>query len=201
MKKLFYMFLISFTVSGCSTPEGKVYRSYPSLENVGDSISYAYASNNEIPRDDCYEVLGEFSTNFNLKSVSRSENIRLAADNLNETIILPGEVFSYNETVGPTTKEMGYRLARIFVRGNERKGYGGGVCQVSTTLYNAALEAEMDIVERHPHSKEVHYVEEGKDAAVSYGGIDLKIANPYDTPVKINADVVDNEVMVKIVAL
>lgn len=201
MKKLIYILLISFTLSGCSTPERKVNRSYPVLEDVGDGISYAYASNNEKPRDDSYKVLGEFSTAFNPKAVSRNENIRLAADNLNETIILPGEIFSYNETVGPTTKEKGYRLARIFIRGNERKGYGGGVCQVSTTLYNAALEAEMDIVERHPHSKEVKYVEKGKDAAVSYGGIDLKFANPYDVPVKINTDIVDDEIMVKIVAL
>lgn len=201
MKKIYGTIFIMLLLAGCATQVESVNRSYPVLENVSDTVSYAYAGNNEKTHEENYEVIGEFTTIFNKKNTPRKENIALAVENLDETIILPGEVFSYNETVGPTTKEKGFKLAKIFIKGNESKGYGGGVCQVSTTLYNAVLEANMDIIERHPHSKDVAYVDEGKDAAVSYGGIDFKFANTLDVPIKINADITSNEITVKILSL
>ncbi|MDR1689215.1 MAG: VanW family protein [Clostridiales bacterium] len=172
-----------------------------SLLNNTEIASYAYAGNYYDPCAKNYTLLGEFKTEFSPHLKSRNSNIKLAAKALDGTIILPGEELSFNEAVGPTTKENGYQLSRIFIKGKDKKGYGGGVCQVSSTLYNAALKAGMDITERHAHSKDVYYVQEGMDAAVSYGGIDLKFANPHDTPVKISTSVSDSEIYITIAAI
>ncbi len=121
--------------------------------------------------------LGSFSTKFNPKQKGRSSNIKRASDSINSVVVNPGETFSYNETIGPTSRKNGYKLGTIFVKGEMFEGYGGGVCQVSSTLYNAAANAGMTIVERHDHSRPVPYVEKGKDAATSYGGVDFKFKN------------------------
>ena len=133
------------------------------------------------------ERLSNFSTEFKNSSKNRADNIALASKSINDEIVMPGEIFSYNEAVGPTTKNNGYKLGHIFIKGKKSKGYGGGVCQVSSTLFNAAEQAGMEIVERHPHSLPVDYVPEDKDAATSYGVIDLKFKNTTDSPVKIKS--------------
>ena len=146
------------------------------------------------------EVLGEYTTKFSAEPKARNENISHAAKTIDNTVIGPGETFSYNATVGPTTKNNGYKRARIFVRGKKAFGYGGGVCQVSSTLYNAAAAADMEIIERHSHSLPVEYVPKGKDAATSYGGIDLKFKNTRSYPVEIDTKVTENSVTVQIVS-
>ena len=122
-------------------------------------------------------LISKFSTSFNPQRINRTSNIRLAAQTLNLCLIAPGEVFSFNRTVGPRTAEYGYNEADIIMQNELVPGIGGGVCQVSTTLYNAVLRAELEVVERHPHSMPVAYVEKGLDATVVYEGKDFKFRN------------------------
>lgn len=142
--------------------------------------------------------LGSFSTKFNADNEPRVNNIKIASEAVNGTLIKSGEVFSYNSTVGPTTEARGYKKAKIFVDGKEKQGFGGGVCQVSSTVYNAAVAAEMEITERHAHSKDVAYVAKDKDAATSYGVIDLKFKNTKEHPIKVISYVKENTIFVEI---
>lgn len=144
-------------------------------------------------------TLSEFTTEIPKGDSARLTNIQKSAENVNHTTIKPGEVFSFNDTVGPTGKSRGFRLARIFIKGRDAKGYGGGVCQVSSTLYQAAEEAGLEIIERHPHSKPVTYVDKGEDAATSFGGKDLKFKNNKNSDIMIQAHVENNQVTVKII--
>lgn len=122
-------------------------------------------------------LLGEFSTRFDASNQSRVNNVWLASTKINDYILMPGETFSFNETVGPRTKERGFAEAGVIRNRQHDVDVGGGVCQVATTLYNAARKSGMTIVERHMHSLPVHYVEKGRDAAVVYGEKDLRFKN------------------------
>lgn len=124
--------------------------------------------------------VASFSTLFNPTEGERSHNIRLAAGALDGFWLPPGATFSFNQVVGPRTAERGYRDALVIEESNFVPGTGGGVCQVSSTLYNAALLAGLTIVERQPHGLAISYVPPGRDATVAYGLIDLKLHN--DTP-------------------
>jgi len=172
----------------------------PGTPNRYASAAKSASPAKSTPRSPSGAVLGEYTTKFGSKAKARNENISHAANSIKGTVIEPGEVFSYNKTIGPTTKENGYKMARIFVRGKKALGYGGGVCQVSSTLYNAAESAGMEIVERHSHSLPVEYVPKGKDAATSYGSVDLKFKNTSPNPVKIDTAVTENSVTVKILS-
>lgn len=143
-------------------------------------------------------VLGEFNTSFKNSKKSRGHNISLASVAVDEKIILPGEVFSFNDTVGPTTKSRGYMIGKIFIKGKDSKGYGGGVCQVSSTMYNSVLLSGLEVVERHPHSKPVGYVAIDKDAATSHGGKDFKFKNNKPFPIMINSYIHDENIYVAI---
>jgi len=142
--------------------------------------------------------LGTFSTSFKPGEEGRDTNIKLASDSINQSVVHPGEEFSFNRTVGPTTEKNGYKLAMIYVDGKKDEGFGGGVCQVSSTLYNAAANAGMNITERHDHSLPVTYVESGKEAATSYGVKDFKFVNQLSHPVAIQSQVVDGKITVSI---
>ena len=137
-----------------------------------------------------------FSTSYEKGNKNRIHNIKRAAEAIDGIIIAPGADFSYNDAVGPTTKANGYKKARIFVRGKDAEGYGGGVCQVSSTLYNAAEAAGLTILERHPHSKAVSYVAKDRDAATSFGGIDLRLSNPHTFAVCITVVTTDTAVTI-----
>ena len=126
-----------------------------------------------------YGRLGTYTT-YTTNVPNRNTNIQLASEALNGTVVKPGGVFSFNKTLGFTSVEKGYKEAGILVNGNPETGLGGGICQVSSTLYNAVLEAGMKVVERHPHSAPVAYVPKDRDATVSYGGPDFRFQN--DTP-------------------
>ena len=143
-------------------------------------------------------AIGSFSTKFNLDNTPRVNNLKTASIAIDGTIVQPGQVFSYNETVGPTTQARGYQKSKIFVNGKEKQGYGGGVCQVSSTLYNAAMDAGLEIIERHQHSKDVAYIGKNKDAATSYGVIDLKFKNTLHHPIQINSYIQDNTLYIDI---
>lgn len=120
-----------------------------------------------------------------------------------ELLLKCGETFSFCNTVGKATPEAGYQKADIFdENGNKVKGYGGGNCQISSTLYNAVLAIpSLTIIERHEHSQKVYYVEEGKDAAVAYGSIDFKFRNDSDFDIKIYASNTKDSIDIRLVKL
>jgi vancomycin resistance protein YoaR len=123
-----------------------------------------------------YGLLGTYTTH-TTNVANRNTNISLAASTLTNTVIAPGQTYSFNGSLGNTTAAKGYKVAGILVNGKPSQGIGGGICQVSSTMYNAVLEAGMKIVERHAHSAEVGYVPKGRDATVSYGSLDFKWMN------------------------
>lgn len=134
------------------------------------------------------ELLGDFSTPL-MGSPDRVHNIRLSLQAINNTIVMPGEVFSFNEIVGERTREAGYRNAPIILGEAVVPGVGGGICQSSTTLYNAVREAELEIVERRIHSIAPSYIKHGLDAAVAWPYTDFKFKNDSTSPVVIKAGV------------
>lgn len=135
------------------------------------------------------ELISTFSTKIYNPDSNRQNNITITCQTLNDTIVPNGSTFSFCDTVGKATTERGYLKADVFDKdGNKTQGIGGGNCQVSSTLYNALLPVpELPVVERHPHSNKVPYVEPGKDAAVAYGSYDLKFRNDFGFDVKIVA--------------
>lgn len=129
----------------------------------------------------------EFSTDYGKSSEERKHNIRLAAKSLNNALIDVNGEFSFNRHVGARTEKRGYKSAKIIVNGEFTEGVGGGVCQVSTTLYNAALLAGLKITEAHAHSLAVSYVKPSFDAMVNSGSADLRFINATHNPIVINA--------------
>lgn len=134
------------------------------------------------------EIAG-FATGLRERTASQRYNARKAAEALDGRVIVPGETFSFNRIVKSWSWDQGYIKAPVSYDGELVKAYGGGVCQTSTTLYNAALLAGMPIVERHSHVFAPHYVPPGRDAAVAQRNIDLRFRNPYAWPVRIRAGV------------
>ncbi|SDH92639.1 VanW family protein [Desulfosporosinus hippei] len=122
-------------------------------------------------------IIGEFSTNFLVKEKNRSANLTAAAKALDGKLLQPGETLSFNQVVGPREPGTGYKEAYVFINGEYVKGTGGGICQVSSTLYNAVLLSNLEIVERMPHAVVVGYVPPGQDATVNYPNIDFKFKN------------------------
>lgn len=128
--------------------------------------------------------IGYYKTYFNFNNTNRNHNIGLAAKNISVKI-LPGKIFKWSEVIGPASKEQGYVLGNVIIDNQMAKGYGGGVCQVSSTLYNTALDAGMEIIERHSHGLPVTYVPPGRDATVSYGFLDFIFKNTKPYPIQI----------------
>lgn len=133
------------------------------------------------------KTIGSYVTYYNNGNRNRSSNIALAARTLNNYVVFPGERFSFNQALGKRTKEKGYLRAPVIVRGEMNEDVGGGICQVSSTLFNAADRAGLKIVERFSHSRKIHYVPPGRDATVSWYGPDFVFENPYSDPVLIRA--------------
>ena len=217
MKKTFfviYMFIIIIFLTACK--DNKESNNYVK-NNSGENISYDYTISNITSNSESNNITevnrGETNSETELSSFStkiytpndsgRQNNITLSCSKINGTIIKSGETFSFCDTVGKATPEAGYQKADIFDKdGNTIKGYGGGNCQISSTLYNAVLAvSSLTIVERHEHSKEVYYVPLGKDAAVAYGSIDFKFKNDSDYDIKLYCSNTTNSVDVKIVKL
>ncbi len=141
---------------------------------------------------DCPDVIGTYTSNFSSAEVNRTHNLRKAAEAINNTTLAPGEVFSAIATIGPGNKAQGYKDAIVYTPQGQTQGTGGGICQVTSTLYIAAVRANMDIVERHNHSYTIIYVPLGQDAAFDSGGTDFKFKNTRSTPVRIKATVTNN---------
>lgn len=131
--------------------------------------------------------LGTATTIYDSTNINRSTNIDIACEKINGTILEPGETFSFNKVVGERTAKSGFKEALIYTGGEVDYGLGGGICQISSTLYNAVLKANLDIVERKNHSMTVSYLPVGQDASVSYGSVDFKFTNSRSYPIKIVA--------------
>ncbi len=134
-------------------------------------------------------LISEFSTRYNASDINRSQNLELSAEKINGTVLMPGEEFSYNQVVGKRTVEAGYKDAKIYANGQVVDGLGGGICQISSTLYNAVLLADLEITERRNHYFKTSYVPAGRDATVVWGSIDFKFKNTRTYPIKIEAKV------------
>jgi len=143
-------------------------------------------------------LLGSYTTKFNSRVRGRSHNIYLSSKAINGTVLLPGEIFSFNKVVGPRNSSNGYREAPVIIKGDLVDGLGGGVCQVSSTLYNSALKSELEIIERYNHSIPSTYVPKGLDATVSYGTLDLKFRNSHQYPVYIESYVKGNSLTINV---
>lgn len=154
------------------------------IENINLSVITLYPDVSTKQVKSINSVLGEFSTSFN-DSTSRGSNIHVAGEQTSDILLMPGDTFSYNKCTGARNWVNGYKSAPIIVGGKVTNGEGGGVCQVSTTIYNAALMSGLTIDEVHNHSLPSRYAQRGRDATVSYGYTDLKFSNPFTNPVYI----------------
>lgn len=146
--------------------------------------------------EETWTNISSYTTYFNAEDRGRSENIKIAASLVSGITIQPYGEFSFNQTVGRRTAEAGFQQAKIIVNGEYVLGVGGGVCQVSTTLYNAALKSGLEVTEFHPHSLLVSYVPPSRDAMVSTHS-DLKLFNPHVFPVRLVAEVFDGGIRVR----
>ncbi|MCI8598423.1 MAG: VanW family protein [Lachnospiraceae bacterium] len=131
-------------------------------------------------------LIGSYATAYNA-NISRAVNISLAASRINQVVIQPGESFSFNQTILPRTAANGYVEANVIVNKSYVLGIGGGICQVSSTLYAAMLDAGLPATERHPHSLNVGYIPEGMDATISGNTLDLRFTNIFEEPIQIQA--------------
>ncbi len=144
------------------------------------------------------EVIGEFSTIFDARVTGRSTNIAIASSSINGVLLMPNEGFSFNERTGPRGIKEGYQEAPVIVNGQLVPGIGGGICQVSTTLYNAIVRANLEVTKRQNHSLPVAYVPLGHDASVYYGYLDLEFVNNKPYPIYLESYSSGNKVYVKI---
>lgn len=142
---------------------------------------------NDLGEDAFPDVLGTYTTLYDASNENRDNNVNLASEKINGTIIYPGETFSYNQIVGKRTIEAGYKEAGAYAGGKVVQEIGGGICQVSSTLYNAVLYANLEVVERYNHYFETSYVDPGRDATVSWGSLDFQFKNNRDYAIKIEA--------------
>ena len=172
------MFIFGDTTSGQTLDREALYSDIESaFEQGGGEVELKYDyTEGEVPVDG-YGLIATYTTDASTSSSARLHNIRLALSTINGTCVEPGEVFSFNGVVGERTKAAGYRPAPAYSRMETVMEYGGGICQVSSTLYAAVEKAGLEIVERHSHSLKVTYIPKGMDATVDWGNKDFKFAN------------------------
>ncbi|HHW56959.1 MAG TPA: hypothetical protein GXX15_04645 [Clostridia bacterium] len=142
--------------------------------------------------------ISTFSTVFNAEEVNRTGNLTLAAKAVDGTLVMPGEVFSLNKTLGPRIIENGYKEAPVIIDNKLVPAIGGGICQVATTLYNAALRSNIAIIERYPHSFPISYVPPGQDATISGDVLDLKFKNSTQYPIYVESYIEGNKLTMNI---
>ncbi|MHB8995832.1 MAG: VanW family protein [Armatimonadota bacterium] len=144
-------------------------------------------------------VLGSYSTSYSAGKVDRSHNLQLAIEAINGAVVMPGETFSTDKAIGPRVTERGFRDAPIFADGEITPATGGGICQIASTIYNAALFAGLPIVERHHHSQPVTYTPPGRDATVYAGQLDLRFRNDTGSPIVLLGTMSGSRVTINIV--
>lgn len=172
-----------------------------STEVENNKVKNNSVANTDVPRAPVIieEEISSFSTKIIDDDEDRDTNIRITCNEINGTIIKNGEEFSFNKVAGNPTPDRGYKKAGVFIDGELKKGYGGGNCQVSTTIYNAVNKIDgIKVTERHEHEKEVGYIEMGKDSTVVYDDLDLKFRNNTGYDIKLYTELSDNKVRVAI---
>lgn len=142
---------------------------------------------NELGKEAFPDLIATYTTRYDVSNYNRSNNLTIATKKINGTIIMPGEIFSYNKVVGERTIEAGYKEAGAYAGGGVVQSVGGGICQISSTIYNTALLANLEIVDRSNHQFQTSYVPVSRDATVSWGYLDLKFKNTRSYPIKIEA--------------
>ena len=142
--------------------------------------------------------LSSFTTRYDASNTNRSTNLELASQKIDGTIVLPGEIFSYNKIVGERTIQQGYKEAAVYSNGKVEEGIGGGICQVSSTLYNAVIYANLEVTQRSNHRFLTSYVTEGRDATVAWGTIDFCFKNTRSYPIKVISSVKNGVATVEI---
>lgn len=147
------------------------------------------------------DLLATCTTTYITSKVGRTTNLKLASSKINGYVLMPGETFSYNDVVGERTVEAGFQMAGVYSNGQEVEGLGGGICQISSTLYNIAVKSNLEIVERENHLFLTGYLPAGQDATVVYGSIDFKFKNTRNYPVKIVSTVDGGYVTMKMYGL
>lgn len=185
--------------NGVNNTNYEVERSNTEINHIAGSQNENTTQEATLPPAPVETEIGTFTTKIYNKDPERQNNIKITCGTLNNKEVKAGETFSFTTTIGKATTSKGYKEADIIVDGKKEQGLGGGNCQVSSTLYNAVLAIQgLDVTERHEHSGHVPYVEEGKDAAVSYGTHDFKFVNNTGNTIKIIAESNENEVIIKI---
>ena len=163
-------------------------KTYQETYTIPLKVIYPSVSTNDIGSEAFPDLLSSFKTSFTSSNSNRSTNIRLCSEKINGLVLMPGETFSFNQVVGKRTPEAGFKPATAYSAGKVVQEYGGGICQVSSTLYNAVLYSNLEIVERTNHGYKPSYVKPGLDATVSWGGPDFKFKNNRDYPIRIVCD-------------
>jgi vancomycin resistance protein YoaR len=193
-------FIIMDDIPGRSLDKKKTY------ELIIDQLDKAVADSIQLPvviteptvkKSDLLNIkdkIGEFSTEFNTSDSDRASNLSLATRNTSNVLLLPDDVFSFNKIVGPRLEKYGFKMAKIIVNNQYTSGIGGGICQVSSTLYNAVLYSNLEVVERKNHSLPSTYVDMGRDATISGDYIDLKFKNNTGYPIYIYGEMKGNKV-------
>ena len=166
------------------------------LKTLYPSVSTSMIGTEAFP-----DQLASFSTNYNSRDTDRTTNLKLAANKVNGTVLMPGETFSYNKVVGKRTIAAGYKEAAVYSNGQVVDGIGGGICQISSTIYNAAIYANLDIVTRRNHQFVPSYVSASRDATVVYGSTDFQFKNNRKYPIKIMCSVSGGVARVRIFGL
>lgn len=179
-------------------------KSEQSNDNTNDKPATAVAKEEKeaTPQTPTEVQIATYTTTLYDKEQTRIDNINLAISKLNGVIIENGAEFSFNNTIGPMNEGNGFKKATGFdSNGKKIKISGGGICQISSTLYNCALIAGFDITERHPHSRRVYYVPKDKDATIFYGSLDLKFVNNSGSKVRIDASATKSTVTITLVTI
>lgn len=205
---VYFFFFANSNQNPSPTPGTKVSTDNSNLQNINFQNSNVQENNNATKNESIgvteglEKEIAKFSTKIMEEDEHRDNNMEISLSKLNGTVVKNGDTFSFNETVGSPTPNEGYEKAGVFVEDKYKKDYGGGNCQVSTTLYNAVLKVDgLKVTERHEHTQEVYYVPLGKDAAVAYGEIDLKFQNNTGHDVKIYGEMTEKEVKIKLTQL
>lgn len=169
------------------------------LNAVNNKVENILTNSSQPPKE---EEIASYSTKLSGSTENRLTNIRITCKKLNGITVNNNDTFSFCKSTGPSTAEEGYKEATVFLNGKKVQALGGGNCQISSTLYNAVLTVpDFKVVERHEHGRDVSYVPDGKDAAVSYGSIDFKFKNNTGNNIKLYFSTDDVTLSVRIVKL
>ena len=210
MKRIFFLIIMPLVIIvqvGCENKDINIQNqdanvNVQKLESVIDE-NVNYNNETNMTKEPKEEELFSFSTKVLAKEENRVSNIQLACNTINGKVVNSGDIFSFWEVIGNPTTEKGYKEAKAFTNsGGVTTAIGGGLCQVSSTIYNIVLNVQgLETIERHQHTREVYYVELGYDASVSYGGADFRFKNNLPNNIKIYAQATSETVNVRFVKL